>query len=120
MDGEYRLRRMIGRLSHVADVVVRVEPSARDEVTVSDDVFGWRRDVYGPDAYGYGEWDDQRAAEAIAGVRDAVARSGGDSYRVTVIKIFCTETDTQIGDVRFAAAQAVARALGIPPVIGPN
>jgi hypothetical protein len=111
MDGEYRLRRVIGGFSHVADVVVRVEPSERDEVGVSDDVFGWRRDVYGPDAYGYGEWDDGLVAEAIAGARDVLARSEGEGRRVTVIKIFGTEMDTQPGDVRFTAASAVCQAL---------
>ena len=47
MAGTYRLKRIAGGWTHWAEVTVGAEPADRHEVTLDDDVFGWRRDVYG-------------------------------------------------------------------------
>jgi hypothetical protein len=125
MRGEFRLRQMVGRVGHAADVAVAVEPADRDEVDVSPDAFAWVRDAYGPRASIDRPINGRLVAEAVEGVRYALARlrqSGG--YRVTVTKIVDMPVDTADGDVKVAAAHAVCRALGMrlepPPCLTTN
>jgi hypothetical protein len=119
MEGTYRLKRILGGISHWAEVTVRIEPAERHEVTVSDDVFGWRRDVYGPEAYSGGPVDQQYVAAAIAGVSHALDRIGGAGKRVIISKIDDAPADTCPPDVKFAAATATCLALNVeldPPL----
>ncbi|MBM7493381.1 hypothetical protein JOD64_004603 [Micromonospora luteifusca] len=125
MHGEFRLWQMIGRIGHAADVAVAVEAADRDEVDVSPDAFAWLRDSYGPRAVIDRPVNDRLVAEAVEGVRYALARLGGPGgYKVTVTKIVDSPVDTADGDVKFAAAHAVCLALGMrlepPPRLTTN
>ncbi|WP_410817407.1 hypothetical protein [Micromonospora sp. 050-3] len=114
MQGEFRLRQIVGGIGHAADVAVAVEAADRDEVVVSPDAFAWLRDVYGPRAVIDRPVNDQLVAEAVEGVRYALARLGRPGgYKVTVMKIVDLPVDTGDGDVKVAAAHAVCIALGI-------
>ncbi|GIE83269.1 hypothetical protein Aph02nite_92190 [Actinoplanes philippinensis] len=106
----------------MAKVSVRVEACAHDEVVVSDEVFAWRRDVHGPQAVSGGPGDQELVAEAVAGVRYVLVRSGHHTGRsVTLIRILDTPVDTGPGDMKFAAAMAACQALEVklenPPFI---
>ncbi|MEU4782870.1 hypothetical protein [Micromonospora sp. NPDC023633] len=114
MQGEFRLRQVVGRIGHAADVAVAAEPADRDEVAVSPDAFTWLWDVYGPRAVIDRPINDRLVAEAVEGVWYALARLGRPGgYMVTVTKIVDMPVDTADGDVKFAAAQAVCLALGV-------
>ena len=113
MEGTYRLKRIAGGFSHWAEVTVWAEPAARHEVTVDDDVFGWRRDVYGPDAWVDRSVDREFIAAAVAGVRYALDRIGGSGKRVTVRVIHDAPADTGPDDVKFAAVAATCVALNV-------
>ncbi|WP_124819751.1 hypothetical protein [Micromonospora ureilytica] len=114
MQGEFRLRQMVGAIGHAADVAVAVEAADRDEVDVSPDAFAWLRDVYGPGAVIDRPVNDRLVAEAVEGVRYALARLGEPGgYKVTVTKIVDLPVDTGDGDVKVAAAHAVCTALGV-------
>jgi hypothetical protein len=113
VEGTYRLKRIAGGWSHWAEVTVRAEPAERREVIVSDDAFGWRRDVYGPDAWTDGPVEREYIAAAIAGVHDALDRIGDDSTRVTVSTIHDAPADTCPDDVKVAAAAATCLALNV-------
>ncbi|MEU8659161.1 hypothetical protein [Actinoplanes philippinensis] len=122
MEHSYRLRRIVSRIPHVAEVAVRVGACAHDEVVVSDEVFAWRRDLYGPQAVSGGPGDQELVAEAVEGVRYVLVRRGHSSGRlVTVTRILDTPVDTGPGDVRFAAVMAACQALEVeldhPPFI---
>jgi len=124
MESSYRLRRIVGGLPHMAEVAVRVDPLGHDEVAVSDEVFGWRREVYGSDAASGGPIDQQMTAEAVEGVRHVLVRhhgGGGSGRLVTVTRICDAPADTGVGDVKFAAVAATCQALGVeldrPPFI---
>lgn len=125
-ESRYRLRRIVGRMPHMADVAVRVEPFSHDEVAASDGVFVWRREVYGPNAVSGGPADQEVVAEAIEGVWYALDRSGGSGTGgggrlVTVMEIRDLLAHTGVGDVKFAAVAATCQALGVelnhPPFI---
>lgn len=124
MEGSFRLRKIVGGLPHVADVAVRVEPFAHDEVAVSDGVFAWRFEVYGPGAVSGGPSDQRMVAEAVEGVRYVLGRCDGRGRLVTVTRIFEAPADTGVGDVKFAAVAATCQALGVeldrPPFIDPS
>ncbi|MER5337994.1 hypothetical protein [Micromonospora sp. NPDC002717] len=114
MQGEFRLRQVLGRIGHAADVAVAVEPADRDEVDVSPDAFAWLWDVYGSRAVIDRPINDRLVAEAVEGVRYALARLGRPGgYKVTVMKIVDMPADTADGDVKIAAAHAVCLALGM-------
>lgn len=121
MEALFRLRRIVGGVPHFADVAVRVEPFAHDEVAVSDGVFAWRREVYGPDAVSGGPADQQMVVEAVEGVRYVLHRRDGDGCLVTVTGIIDAPADTVVGDVKFAAVTATCQALAVeldcPPFI---
>ncbi|MGW3859671.1 hypothetical protein [Micromonospora arida] len=124
MESSYRLRKIVGGLPHMAYVEVRVEAFSQDGVAVSDEVFDWRRDVYGRSAVSGGTADLQMVAEAIEGVWYVLVRSGGSDgggRLVTVTSIRDSPADTGVGDVRFAAVAATCQALGVvldrPPFI---
>lgn len=121
MEAVYRLRQMVGRMAHIAEVGVRIEDADQDEVIVSPDAFFWRREVYGPDAVITLRDDHLLVAEAVAGVHRALnilpVRSAG--YRVTLTRIQETPVETWPGDMLAAAANAVSQALGVqldPPI----
>jgi hypothetical protein len=114
VQGEFRLRQVVGRIGHAADVAVAVEPADRDEVDVSPNAFAWLRDVYGPRAVIDRPVNARLVAEAVEGARyalDRLGRPGG--YKVTVTKIVDMPVDTAEGDVKVAAAHAVCLALGM-------
>ncbi|PSL00252.1 hypothetical protein CLV63_102379 [Murinocardiopsis flavida] len=126
MEARYLLARQTSRWARYADVTVRAEPAVRNEAVVSGAAFAWRLDVYGPGA-SYGEpYDNDAIAEARDGVRYALAvlSAGADPVRVEVTRIVDRLVDTGPGDVKFAAAHAVWRALGHepadPPVLTPD
>jgi hypothetical protein len=115
MQAVFRVLKVLGGRPHVAEVAVTVERAGRDEVTVSADAFGWRREVHGPGASVNGPADQLLAAEAVEGVRYVLARLSvpGAGYRVSVTRIWDTPVDTAVGDVKLAAALAVSAALGV-------
>jgi len=124
VESTYRLRKTVGGVPHVVDVAVRVESFSHDEVAVSDEVFGWRREVYGPDAASGGPGDQGMVAEAVEGVWYVLVRGRGRGIggrRVTVTRICDAPADTGVGDVKFAAVAAMCEALGVeldrPPFI---
>jgi hypothetical protein len=116
MEGTFRLRRQTSRWARFAEVTVEVTLSEEPEVMVGDDTFGWRRAVYGPDAWPY-PYDDGLRREAEAGARYALQRLPGPSPRVRVVitEIIDRLVDTGPGDVKFAAAHAVWHAMGREP-----
>ncbi|MET8251208.1 hypothetical protein [Micromonospora sp. NPDC005197] len=125
MQGEFRLRQVVGQIGHAADVAVAVEPADRDEVDVSPDAFAWLRDVYGPRAVIDRPVNDRLVAEAVEGAWYALARLGRPGgYKVTVTRIVDMPVDTADGDVKVAAAHAVCLALGVrlepPPRLTTN
>ena len=111
-------------MSHWAEVTVRAEPAERHEVIASDDVFGWRRSVYGPEAWTDRPVDREFIAAAVAGVQYALDRIGGSGRRVTVSTIHDAPADTFPDDVKFAAAAATCLALNVeldpPPTVEPH
>ena len=124
MEGTYRLKRIAGGIPHWAEVTVQAEPAERHEVIVSDDVFGWRRSIYGPEAFSGGPVDQEFITAAIAGVQYALDRIGGDGQRVLVSTIRDAPADTCPPDVKFAAATATCLALNAeldpPPTVEPH
>jgi hypothetical protein len=121
VEGTFRLRRQTNRWARFADVTVEVTLSEVPEVVVGDDTFGWRRAVYGPDAWPY-PYDDDLRREAAEGARYALERLHGPSPRVRVVitEIIDRLVDTGPGDVKFAAAHAVWRAMGREPAELPH
>ncbi len=115
MEAIFKLRKMVGVIAHVADVAVTAEVNDFDEVSVSDDAFMWRRQVYGPNAIVEMPGDDVFIHEAVAGARYTLgwlARTAG-GYRVIVTEIVPYPVDTSPGDVQVAAALAVGAALSV-------
>jgi hypothetical protein len=115
MEGSFRLRQIIGGMPHWAEVAVRAEPAEYDEVTVSDGVLDWRREVYGPNASVGGPADQLLVAEAVAGAWYALGRRGDGAtrYLVTITRIVDAPADTGVGDVKFAAVAATCQAVGV-------
>jgi hypothetical protein len=102
LEGFYHLRGLSpGPRWHYAKVYLKVIPAPDDTVTIADDAFAWR-DF--PDATEVAYYK----AEAIAGVRDALADlpTPRPGYRVTVTEIHDAPIDTAPGDVRVAAGRA--------------
>ncbi|ADD43749.1 hypothetical protein [Stackebrandtia nassauensis] len=121
----HHLKRYLAGHPHYASVTVEAKPAAHDEVAVGDDVYGWRRDVYGPNAAIGGTDDDRMLAEAVEGVRYVLAQSvPRDRFLVTVTRVLETLADTNVGDVKLAAALACCEAIGItladPPRLEPG
>ncbi|MFD7709323.1 hypothetical protein [Streptomyces sp. NPDC059786] len=116
MEGTFRLGRQTSRWARFAQVTVEV--TARDEpaVVLGDDLFGRRRAVYGPDAWPY-PYDDDLRREAAEGAWYALKRLAAPTPRVLVLVTEIVErpADTGPGDVRFAAAHAVWRAMEQEP-----
>jgi hypothetical protein len=121
VEGTFRLRRQTSRWARFADVTARVTPSEEPAVVIGDDTFGWRRAVYGPDAWPY-PYDDDLRREAAEGAWYALERLPGPSPRVRVVvtEIVDRLADTGPGAVKFAAAHAVWRALGREPAQLPH
>lgn len=115
MRAEFRLARIVEGCPHWAEVVVDVRPAAQDAVLVGDDPYGWRRDVYGPDAWIGGPEDEGMVAEAVEGASHALVENPGAPHEVTVVAVRNSNVDTCPGDVRFAAVHATAEALGYAP-----
>lgn len=120
----YRLKRYLAGRPHWAQVTVEAEASDHDRVSAGDDVFGWRRDTYGPDAAIGGVEDDRLVAEALDGVGYLLSRPvRRNRYAVTVTRIVDSLVDTMDGDVKLAAALACMEALGVtvddPPRLEP-
>jgi hypothetical protein len=88
---------------------------------LGDDPFGWRRAVYGPDAWAC-PYDDDLRREAAEGAWYALKRLASPTPRVLVIvtEIIERTADTGPGDVKFAAAHAVWRAMGQVPTDPPH
>lgn len=121
----HHLKRYLAGHPHYAAVTVEAKTAAHDEVAVGGDVYGWRRDVYGPDAAIGGADDERMLAEAVDGVRYVLAQPvPRDRFAVTVTRVLETLADTNIGDVKLAAALACCEALGItladPPRLEPD
>lgn len=96
-----------------------MRPAAENAVLAGDDPYGWRRDVYGPDAWIGGPEDEGMVAEAVDGAEHALAEHAGGPHEVTVLSIRNSNVDTCPGDVRFAAVHATAQALGFTPADTP-
>jgi hypothetical protein len=81
---------------------VRVEPLSHDEVAASDEVFGWRREVYGAGAVSGGPGDRRMVAEAVEGMWYVLVRgsgSGGGGRLVTVMRICDARQDVDTGGI---------------------
>ncbi|MFC4564951.1 hypothetical protein ACFO4E_24085 [Nocardiopsis mangrovi] len=113
----FRLRRQTAGRGRFAEVTVRVEAARQNGVVVSDRAFAWRLDAYGPDAVFGGAFDAEPAREAVDGLWAALRARGeaAPSVLVSVARIVESYADTGPGDIRFAAEQAVLRALGREP-----
>lgn len=116
---EFRLAKIVDGCPHWAEVAVEVSPADEDRVRVGGDPYGWRREVYGPDAWIGGVEDEGMLAEAVEGARLALGEHTGGRHEVTVTVVRNSNVDTCPGDVRFAALHATARALGFVPADGP-
>lgn len=123
MDGSFRLKRVTGGLLRFAEVAVRAELAERAEVVVSEAVFTWRREVYGPNAWWGGPGDELLITGAVEGGQYVLDRLDGcdNNYQVTVTKIVDAPADSTFRDVKFAAVRATCDALGVtlsrPPFI---
>ncbi|MDP9793167.1 hypothetical protein J2S43_001679 [Catenuloplanes nepalensis] len=124
MEGTYRLKQIAGGVAHWAEVTVWMEPADWLEVIVSDDVFGWRRSIYGPEAWNRDPVEQEFVAAAIDGVQYALGRIGDKMKRVIIKAIRDAPVDTLPTDVKFAAAAATCLALNVvldpPPTIEPH
>ncbi|MFH9350862.1 hypothetical protein [Kitasatospora sp. NPDC017646] len=121
MEGAFQLLRQTSRWARFARVRVQVTPADHTGVEVGPDPFGWRRPLYGPEAWACG-YDDDLRAEAVSGVRYAWERlAGPDRPQVLVVitEIVERAADTGPGDVRFAAAHALWEAVGVEPSVRP-
>ncbi|NDU74413.1 hypothetical protein GWI34_17500 [Actinomadura sp. DSM 109109] len=121
MEGTFRLLRQTSRWAHFAEVTVEVAPAHQPDVAVGADTFGWRREVYGPDAWPYPH-DDDLQREAAEGAWYALRHlpEPTPQVRVLITKIIERPADTGPGDVKFAAAHAVWRAIGQQPAEPPG
>jgi hypothetical protein len=100
--GFYHVRGLTpGPRWHFAKVYLEVTPAPDDTITIADDAFASREYPDAPEVAYY-------KAEAIAGVRDALADlpTPRPRYRVTLTEIHDAPIDTAPGDVRVAAARA--------------
>lgn len=108
----YQLRRYRVGQPHWARVTVAVEPSDHDGVGCGEDVFGWLRDAYGPDAWTDGVEQRRFLAEAVDGVRYLLSLPmRRKRCVVTVVRVVTSPVDTVVGDVKLAAALACRDAL---------
>ncbi|RKS79592.1 hypothetical protein BZB76_1067 [Actinomadura pelletieri DSM 43383] len=116
MKGTFRLQRQTSRGAHFAEVTVDVTPAHQPEVVIGVDTFGWRREVYGPDAWPYTH-DNDLQREAAEGAWYALHHLPEPSphVRVLITEIINKVADTCPGDVKFAAANAVWRAIDQHP-----
>ncbi|HJD83457.1 hypothetical protein [Kitasatospora aureofaciens] len=80
-------------------------------------MFGWRVRSYGSTVGAVQVGDEQFRAEALDGVRYALARLPEESrgLSVSVVEIVTSPVDTGPGDVKFAAAHAVWAMVGRQP-----
>ncbi|MEU7095281.1 hypothetical protein [Kitasatospora aureofaciens] len=117
VEGSYKLLRQTSRWARFARVTVSGETSAEPAVQVGADVFGWRVRSYGPTVGAVQVGDEQFRAEALDGVRYALARLPEESrgLSVSVVEIVTSPVDTGPGDVKFAAAHAVWAMVGRQP-----
>jgi hypothetical protein len=121
MEGTFRLQRQTSRWARFAQVTVEVIPCDADpDVVIGADVFGWRRALYGPDAWPY-PYDDDLRLEAMQGARYALEQVANPrpQVRVVIREILERTADTGPGDVKFAAAHAVWRAINREPADPP-
>jgi hypothetical protein len=96
---------------------VTIRPRTQRTVYISPNAFSWLRIAYGEKAK-EGPALDRYKTEAASGAMFALAEanSGGE---VTVTEIHYAPADTGAGDVRFAVAYAVWRALDHHPIRSP-
>ncbi|WP_406274836.1 hypothetical protein OH779_40280 [Actinacidiphila glaucinigra] len=117
VEGKYRLALQTSRWARYALVTVHGAVAAAPEVRMGPDVFGWRGRLYGT-AVCASRADDQRIqAEAREGVWYALMHLPEEARGVfvSVVEIVTAPADTGPGDVKFAAAHAVWRAVGREP-----
>lgn len=116
----FRLLRQTSRWARFAQVTVEVTRCNEPTVRLGDDVFGWRRAVYSPDAWPC-PYDDELRREASEGAGYALKRIASPTPQVLVFVTEIVErtADTGPGDVKFAAAYAVWRAIGQEPMDPP-
>ena len=121
VEGTFRLQRQTSRWARFAQVTVEVTRYDEPSVRLGDDTFGWRRAVYGPDAWP-GPHDDELRREAAEGAWYALKQLGSPPPRllVSVTEIVERTADTGPGDVKFAAVHAVWQAVGQDPVAPPH
>ncbi|WP_433126301.1 hypothetical protein ACQPWW_26620 [Micromonospora sp. CA-240977] len=114
MEARFTLRKIVAGLAHIAEVAAVAEPAEHDQVVVSPHAFDWLRDRYGPQAVVDRTTNAELIAEALAGARYALAHVPGRdrAMRVTLMMIGDSPVDTCDGDIKLAAAEAVAAALG--------
>ncbi|GAA3741407.1 hypothetical protein HDA32_002492 [Spinactinospora alkalitolerans] len=122
MEATFRLARLVPFPPVYASVTVRVVPADGDEVEVGDEAFAWRLEAYGPHACYGAPYDADLIAEAEEGAHYALARlpAGVGPVRVQVVDVRERPVDTGPGQVKFAAAHAVWRALGHEPADPPT
>ncbi|MES1176670.1 MAG: hypothetical protein ABUL62_20270 [Myxococcales bacterium] len=110
--GEYKLARYLGGRTHYARVKVEITPGAQG-VAIADSVFGWLKDVYGPEAWEWRDCDHMRDG-ARAGALHALQNllDSASVGHVLVTEIHASPVDTSTTDVAFATCLAVWNALG--------
>ncbi len=113
--GRYRLTSVDKGRVHYAEVTVAARPSSTNAVTAGAAPFSWNIEAYGPFAKS-SSMDPVYVAEALDGVRLALDELNGFFFDAVVVEIRETLVDTHLGDVRYAAAHALWRAVGFDRV----
>lgn len=112
---KYKLLKVSGGVGHYAKVSVTAEPADEgSSVVVSDDVFAWLKDVYGPDAYEWNVCDayrDGAKAGAAYALKHRTAHDQ-DHWKIVITKIDVSPVDSTEQTVAFATCMAVWDAIG--------
>ena len=113
----YRLAKQVnGRFAYAeVEVSAAVVEQGMRSVVVSDHVFAWLKDVYGPDAWEWAVCDEYRKA-AIEGAHVALDHASPAVEAAVVIeRIRAAPADSSAETIAYAAAQATWRALDVRP-----
>ncbi|MGW5611732.1 hypothetical protein ACWEWI_37905 [Streptomyces sp. NPDC003753] len=96
-------------------------PTPETLVEVGAEPFGWRRTLYGPQAWQC-PYDDALRNEAVEGSTYALHRLADQlpCVRVVITEIVERSVDTGPEDVKFAAAHALWQAVGLHSPVGPH
>jgi hypothetical protein len=109
----YKFVKTIAGRTCFAEITVEVlRQTGCRGVKISDAVFSWLKELYGPNAWEWSPCDDWRKA-AARGAEEALALSGNaDMVGIVIQKIHGILVDTTAPAVAHAACYATLKALG--------